>query len=231
MGSAGGRLGSDFGVFGINVALAPPFSPSAFCSFHDASTRAYKRSLSPASMLVELSKVLWSSRVQRIYDGWREARNEDYSSIAGTDALLLVVGDPAPEDEPTRKGSYIHQWLLGYEFPSTFILFEEQKITILTSASKAKILCQLEGSSCIVPVEILAQAKSTEPANDALPRFFAMYASKTRVGTLQEVHRGKLIDEWMKLFNAAPQKPKLVDMTPAFSSFMAAEGTHSDELV
>ncbi|KAJ7261402.1 FACT complex subunit SPT16 [Mycena haematopus] len=167
-------------------------------------------------MLVELNKSFWSSRVQRIYDGWRNApQNEDYSSIADTEALLLVAGDPAPEDEPTRKGTCIQQWLLGYEFPATLILFEEQKITILASASKAKILSQIEGSSCCVPVEILAQAKGKEPANDALPRFFAMYASKTRVGTLQkEVH--------------PPQKPELVDIAPAFSSFMAVKD--ADEL-
>ncbi|KAJ6500436.1 FACT complex subunit SPT16 [Mycena sanguinolenta] len=181
-------------------------------------------------MLVELNKSFWSSRVQRIYDGWRNAQqNEEYSSIADTEALLLVAGDPAPEDEPTRKGTCIQQWLLGYEFPATLILFEEEKITILASASKAKILSQIEGSTCVVPVEILAQAKGKEPANDALPRFFAMYASKKRVGTLQkEVHRGKLIDEWKKLLDAAPQKPELVDIAPAFSSFMAVKD--ADEL-
>ncbi|KAF7338622.1 FACT complex subunit SPT16 [Mycena venus] len=186
--------------------------------------------LFPSLMLVELNKSFWNSRVQRIYDGWRDAaQSEDYSSIAGTDALLLVAGDPAPEDEPARKGTCIQQWLLGYEFPATLILFEEKKITILASASKAKILSQIEGSSGAVPVEILAQAKGKEPANDALPRFFAMYASKTRVGTLQkEVHRGKLVDEWKKLLDAAPQKPELVDMAPAFSSFMAVKD--ADEL-
>lgn len=36
--------------------------------------------------------------------------------------------------ELTRPDS--QQWLLGYEFPATLILFEEQKITILASASK-----------------------------------------------------------------------------------------------
>ncbi|KAJ7236734.1 FACT complex subunit SPT16 [Mycena haematopus] len=181
-------------------------------------------------MLVELNKSFWSSRVQRIYDGWRNApQNEDYSSIADTEALLLVAGDPAPEDEPTRKGTCIQQWLLGYEFPATLILFEEQKITILASASKAKILSQIEGSSCCVPVEILAQAKGKEPANDALPASLPCTRPRRALGTLQkEVHRGKLIDEWKKLLDAAPQKPELVDIAPAFSSFMAVKD--ADEL-
>ncbi|KAJ7771766.1 FACT complex subunit SPT16 [Mycena metata] len=181
-------------------------------------------------MLVELNKSVFRERVQRIYDGWRgAAQNEDYSSVANTDALLLVAGDPAPEDEPTRKGTSVQTWLLGYEFPSTLILFEEQKITILCSASKAKILSQIEGSAGVVPVEILAQAKGKEPANDALPRFFALYASKKRVGTLtKEAHRGKLIDEWKKLLADAAEKPELTDMSPALSAVMAVKD--ADEL-
>ncbi|KAJ7679219.1 FACT complex subunit Spt16, N-terminal lobe domain-containing protein [Mycena polygramma] len=171
-------------------------------------------------MLVDLNKSNWNSRVQRIYDGWRTAEhNEEYSSIAGADALLLIAGDPALEDEPTRKGIHFQQWLLGYEFPSTFILFECDKITILCSASKAEILSQIEGSSSVVPVEILAQAKGNEPANDAVPRFVALYASKKRVGTLSgEVHRGRLIEEWKKLL-AGAFEPPLVDMGPAVSAF------------
>ncbi|KAJ7286043.1 FACT complex subunit SPT16 [Mycena rebaudengoi] len=179
---------------------------------------------------VELNKPLFSARIKRIYDGWKNAaQNEDYASVADTDALILVAGDPAPEDEPTRKGTCVQQWLLGYEFPSTLILFEDQKITILCSASKAKILSQIQGSSGGVPVEILAQAKGKEPPNDSLPRFFDLYASKKRVGTLQkEVHRGKLIDEWKKRIADAPSKPELVDMGPALSAFMAVKD--ADEL-
>ncbi|KAG6874314.1 hypothetical protein C0995_001539 [Termitomyces sp. Mi166 len=57
-------------------------------------------------MLVELNKALFKSRTQRIYDGWNSAKNdEDYSSIADLDAILLVSGDPASEDEPMRKGT------------------------------------------------------------------------------------------------------------------------------
>ncbi|KAJ6606068.1 FACT complex subunit Spt16, N-terminal lobe domain-containing protein [Mycena vulgaris] len=118
-------------------------------------------------------------------------------------------------------GTCFQQWLLGYEFPSTFILFKEQKMTILCSASKAKILSQIEGSSAIVPVEILALATSREPKNDAWPRFFARFASKKRVGILKEVHRGRLIDEWKELLADATETPKFVDMSPAVSAFMA----------
>ena len=71
-----------------------------------------------------LNKVAFASRVRRVYDSWtvrticflifwhilwldlQNAReNEDYSSIADVDALLLVAGDPISEEEPMRKGS------------------------------------------------------------------------------------------------------------------------------
>ncbi|KAJ7632236.1 FACT complex subunit SPT16 [Roridomyces roridus] len=181
---------------------------------------------------VELNKLVFVARLARIYDGWRTAaQNEDYASIADTDALFLVAGDPAGEDEPTRKGTCVQQWLLGYEFPSTLILFGEDKVTILCSASKAKILSQIEGTSGPVPVEILAQAKK-EQTNDSLDRFFQLYASKKRVGTLiKEVHRGKLINDWKKLLEAADSKPELVDMGPALSTFMAVKDAEELETI
>ncbi|KAF5372890.1 hypothetical protein D9758_001715 [Tetrapyrgos nigripes] len=181
-------------------------------------------------MLVELNKTLFHSRVKRIYDAWNESKNnEDYSSIADTDALLLLAGDPAAEDEPMRKGTCFQQWLLGYEFPSTFLLFQRDKLSILCSASKAKILSQIGGSGGVVPVEILAQAKAKEPANDALPNFFELYASKRRVGTLtKEDHTGKLTTEWNKLVSEREEKPETVDMSPAVSGFMAVKD--EDEL-
>jgi len=33
------------------------------------------------------------------------SKNGDYGSIADVDALLLIAGDPAAEDEPMRKGT------------------------------------------------------------------------------------------------------------------------------
>ncbi|RDB21018.1 FACT complex subunit SPT16 [Hypsizygus marmoreus] len=181
-------------------------------------------------MLIELNKQLFNSRVKRIYDGWNSAKNDDdYSSIAGTDALLLIAGDPASEDEPMRKGTCLQQWLLGYEFPSTLFLFQKDRISILCSASKAKILAQIENESGHVPIEIFAQAKGKDAPNDALPKFGEKYTSKKRVGTLlKETHTGRLITEWDKLIAESQSKPEIVDMSPAVSGFMAVKD--SEEL-
>lgn len=83
-------------------------------------------------------------------------KDEEYSSISDVDALLLIAGDPMGEDEPIRKGTafqvssslvlyfkflgpthhLVKTWLLGFEFPSTFLLFQKNQLVILCSASK-----------------------------------------------------------------------------------------------
>ncbi|KAF8919602.1 FACT complex subunit SPT16 [Mucidula mucida] len=176
-------------------------------------------------MLVELNKSQFQARLKRILDGWNDASSDnEYASVLDCDALLLASGDPGAEDEPMKKGTCFQQWLLGYEFPSTFILFEKDQISILCSASKAKYLSQVQDPNGAVPVKIFAQAKGKEAANDALPKFAERYLSHKRVGTMtKETHTGKTINEWTDAVNAANSKPELVDMSPAVSSFLAVK--------
>lgn len=78
-------------------------------------------------MAVQLNKTLINARLKSIYDGWNvrmlfslcavhtltfiavafqnASHNDDLGSIANTEALLLLSGDPAAEDEPVRKGT------------------------------------------------------------------------------------------------------------------------------
>ncbi|TCD65412.1 FACT complex subunit spt16 [Steccherinum ochraceum] len=176
-------------------------------------------------MAVQLNVLLFNKRLGLVIDSWKDAATkEEYSSIADADALLLSAGDPAGEDEPTRKGTALQTWLLGYEFPSTFILFRKDKVLILCSASKAKILSQVVGPNSHVPIEIFAQARAKDPPTDAFPRFVEAYCSSQRVATLtKESHTGKLIDDWKAAISAAEKKPEVVDMTPAVSSFLAVK--------
>ncbi|KAF7796890.1 hypothetical protein EIP86_008075 [Pleurotus ostreatoroseus] len=181
-------------------------------------------------MSVQLNAKQFNKRAQSLLDSWTNAgQNDDYSSIAESDALFLAAGDPAGEDEPMRKGTAFQTWLLGYEFPSTFLLFEKSRILMLSSASKAKILAQLQKANPPVPVEILIQAKAKEPPTDAIPKFLEAYTSHQRVGCLvRETHTGKLLDEWNNVLASAEKKPELVDMAPAVASLMAVKD--EDEL-
>ena len=94
----------------------------------------------------------------------------------------------------------------------------------------AKILSQVDNISDIVPVEIIARPKGKDVASDALPKFLALYISAKIVGTLpKENPSGKLVSEWQALIAEASTKPELVDVTPAYSSFMSIKD--EDEIV
>lgn len=54
---------------------------------------------------VVLSSTPTSSSPRQILTFQSAKNDDDYSSIAEVDAILLVAGDPASEDEPMRKGT------------------------------------------------------------------------------------------------------------------------------
>lgn len=77
--------------------------------------------------MVQLNTTLINARIKNVYDGWNvrmllalctvhtltfivtafqnASLNDDLGSIANAEALLLLSGDPAAEDEPVRKGT------------------------------------------------------------------------------------------------------------------------------
>ncbi|KAG8841983.1 FACT complex subunit spt16, partial [Serendipita sp. 405] len=85
---------------------------------------------------VELDTVHYNVRMSIIYDAWSSASDfEEYNSMSNLDALLLISGEHSEDDVP-RKTSAVQTWLLGYEFPSTFILMQKNRVTFLCSSSK-----------------------------------------------------------------------------------------------
>ncbi|KAL0947324.1 hypothetical protein HGRIS_013443 [Hohenbuehelia grisea] len=176
---------------------------------------------------VEINKNLFSSRLKRIYDGWQDAaQNEDYSCIADVDALMVTAGDPVTEDMPMPKGTCLQQWLLGYEFPSTILLFQKEKLHILCSFSKAKILAQIKDQGGPIAIETYVVPRPKDPPSDAFSKFVEEYTSLKRVGSLvKEQYSGKVLAEFEKRASEASSKPELVDMALAVSTFFA----HKDE--
>ncbi|KAI0048191.1 FACT complex subunit SPT16 [Auriscalpium vulgare] len=177
-------------------------------------------------MSVELNKDLINARLKTILDAWTKAgKNDEFSTIADVDAIFLAAG----EDEPIRKGTAFQTWLLGFEFPSTLILLQKDKVYILCSVSKARILEQWQKSKTPIPIEIFVQAKAKDPPTDALPKFLEAFASHQRLGALtKETYSGKLIDEWNKALSAVEKKPEIADIALSISAFMAVKD--DDEL-
>ncbi|KAH0830249.1 hypothetical protein J3R83DRAFT_1609 [Lanmaoa asiatica] len=138
--------------------------------------------------------------------------NGDLGSIANVEALLLLSGDPAVEGEPIRKGTAL-----------------QEKLIILCSASKGKVLQQIKDGNPLVAIAILVQAKAKKPPTDAVPEFIGAYSTYMRVSTLvKETYHGKLISEWNQCINKLANKPEQVDMVPVLSIVMAVRD--EDEL-
>ena len=101
---------------------------------------------------------------------------------------------------------------------------------VIFTTSYSKILSQVENASETVPVEIIARPKGKDVSSDAFPRFLALYTSAKTIGILpKENPSGKFVSEWQALVAEAPTKPELVDVTPAYSSFMSIKD--KEELV
>ncbi|KIY43663.1 FACT complex subunit SPT16 [Fistulina hepatica ATCC 64428] len=173
---------------------------------------------------IELNRKLFNSRLQSLLDAWNNANpNDEYSSLHGIDVILLKTGDPSPDEEPMNKSTALQQWLLGYEFPSTFILFEKDLVTFACSSKKVKILQQLQNDAP-VPIEMLALANSKEPPNDSLPKLLERYTRHTRAGVLtKDTASGKIVAGWQKLLSSAGQVPEQVDIALAVSSLLAVK--------
>ncbi|CCA69595.1 probable SPT16-general chromatin factor (Subunit of the heterodimeric FACT complex) [Serendipita indica DSM 11827] len=174
---------------------------------------------------VQLDTAHYNARMSLIYDAWSSASDfEEYNSMSNLDALFLMSGDHA-EDEVPRKTSAVQTWLFGYEFPSTFILMQKNKVTFLCSGTKAKILEPIRTSQPNIPVEILVlpKAKDAAAANaqDVMKAFVGLLSSAQRVGTLsKEEHSGKVINDYKAALSASGHTFETVDIAVALGAAM-----------
>lgn len=88
----------------------------------------------------------------------------------------------------------------------------------------------MQSGSHAIAIEIFALAKGKEPANDALPKFAAVFSELKRVGhVVKDVPSGKFAEDWNKAADALSQKPEMVDITLAISAVLAVKD--EEELV
>ncbi|KAG8920577.1 FACT complex subunit spt16 [Tulasnella sp. 417] len=182
---------------------------------------------------VKLNANLFFERTKTIVDAWNNAGSSpELESMTGVDALLVVIGDPAGDDEPDRKSTAFQIWLLGYEFPSTIMLVLKDKIYFVCSATKGKILKQLIGPNSTMPIEILLQGKPKDPPTNAIPNLLEVMSAGKRIGTLtKEQHTGRLVDEWKTAVDASNHKFDNVDVSAALSACMAVKDAEEMKLI
>lgn len=145
--------------------------------------------------------------------------------MSNLDALFLIAGDSSEDDAP-RKTSAVQTWLLGYEFPSTFILMQKNRVTFLCSSNKAKILEPVKASDPRIPIEIitLPRAKDAAPGaiQEVMGKFVGLLASSQRIGTLpKEEHTGKTVADYKTALAAAGHTHETIDISVALGAVMA----------
>ncbi|KAG8735431.1 FACT complex subunit spt16 [Ceratobasidium sp. 414] len=188
-------------------------------------------------MSVQLNVQQFFTRAAAVFSAWSSNKLTEFESLAGLDALQILVGDPV-EDEMLRKSTALQTWLLGYEFPLTLVVFAKDKIFFMCSSTKgllglggeSKILNQLlEAQKTPIPIEIFTMSKPKDGPSEAPKKLAEALGALKRIGGLpKEQQTGRIVDDWNKALEEHAGKPEVVDISAGLASIMAVKD--EDEL-
>ncbi|KAL3953135.1 hypothetical protein ACCO45_013078 [Purpureocillium lilacinum] len=171
---------------------------------------------------IKIDSKLFQERISHFATAWKNDLRSKESLFGGATSLVIMMGKV--EDMPEfHKNNAMHFWLLGYEFPTTMMLFTTDTLYILTTAKKAKHLDQLKGGR--FPIEVLVRGKDAAE-NEKL---FVSIADKIKAagvrqgrGASQGHVQGPFVDEWKKVFSEQCKDVTEVDVTTALSTYAFA---------
>ncbi|KAL7419533.1 FACT complex subunit spt16 [Cryptotrichosporon argae] len=169
---------------------------------------------------VRLDKAVFARRVSRIFAAWDQPTDET-AELGKVDALQVLLGESNDDQPAFSKSVALQTYLLSFEFPSTLVVFRRQgrKVTFVCSATKAKILRQLEGVDG-VEIEIFVRAAKDESTANVVPNLIAALGN-VKLGVLpKDAATGKLADEWNTAV-AQASGIETVDVTASISAVLA----------
>ncbi|SCV04579.1 LAME_0H19548g1_1 [Lachancea meyersii CBS 8951] len=148
-----------------------------------------------------------------------------FPTFEGTPSSLLFVVGSSDEEDPYKKSTIFHNWLLGYEFPATLIAVVPGKIVVLTGAGKAKHLTgavELFKDSSDFKLELWQRKAKDDDHNNQLFKdvIELLKSSGKSVGTpVNDEYQGKFIAQWKPIWDDALSKGELetVDIVPGLS--------------
>ncbi|EPY53715.1 FACT complex component Spt16 [Schizosaccharomyces cryophilus OY26] len=167
---------------------------------------------------------VFHKRLNLLLSSWKEASDAN-ELFQGCESILVVIGT-ADVPNPYQKSAAMHTWLLGYEFPSTLMLVEKERVTFLTSNTKASMLAQLlETDNKAIDVNILKRTK--DPAeNRALFDEIIKYlrATNKKVGIFpKDINQGKFVNEWNEVFEPVKSEFEMVDASMGLAKALAVK--------
>ncbi|KAJ2981589.1 hypothetical protein NQ176_g1937 [Zarea fungicola] len=168
---------------------------------------------------IKIDSKLFQERINSFATSWKnDLRAKDGGLFQGATSLVLLMGK-VEEIPEFHKNNAMHFWLLGYEFPTTLMLFTTETLYILTTPKKAKHLEQLKGGR--FPIEVLSKGKDAEE-NARLWKTITdkIKESGKKVATIaRDTSKGPFVEEWKKIFADACKDVEEVDASLALSTY------------
>ncbi|KAK3953039.1 FACT complex subunit-domain-containing protein [Pseudoneurospora amorphoporcata] len=166
---------------------------------------------------IKIDSKVFQERVSHFYNAWKADKRSGDALFGGVSSIVVLMGK-VDENPEFHKNNAMHFWLLGYEFPTTLMLFTLDTIYILTTQKKAKYLDQVKGGR--YPVEVLVRGKDAAENEKLFVKITdAIKAAGKKVGVLtKDTSKGPFIDEWKKVYADNCKDVEEVDIAQALSA-------------
>ncbi|KAI1270499.1 FACT complex subunit SPT16 [Xylariaceae sp. FL1019] len=168
---------------------------------------------------IKIDAKLFHERVSQFVGAWKTDKRASDTGVFGQVSSILVLTGKVDENAAEfHKNNAMHFWLLGYEFPTTLMLFTTEKLYIITTAKKAKHLDALTKGK--FPIEILVRGKDAAANEKQLVTIAeTINAAGKKIGLLtKDTSKGPFIDEWKKVYGEKCAEAEEVDISAALSS-------------
>lgn len=148
---------------------------------------------------------------------------ENDPMLDGAKSILVVIGK-SNEENAYMKSAVLHNWILGYEFPSTAMVISRNKVIFVTGQSQSKYIDKIKGDN----VEIWSRSKDDEHNKKLFQDLVAYMSEQGKVvGNIpKDQFQGPFITKWNEVFD--PSKFSMVDVWPFIAKQM--EIKDEDEL-
>ncbi|KAK4104085.1 SPT16-domain-containing protein [Parathielavia hyrcaniae] len=165
---------------------------------------------------IKIDSKAFQERLSHFVSAWKTDKRSDNALFAGASSIVILMGKVDEEPE-FHKNNAMHFWLLGYEFPTTLMLFTLDTLYILTTQKKAKYLDQIKGGR--FPVEVLVRGKDAAENEKLFVKITdAIKTAGKKVGVLtKDTSKGPFVDEWKKVFADNCKDVEEVDIAQALS--------------
>ncbi|KAK3325821.1 transcription elongation complex subunit [Apodospora peruviana] len=166
---------------------------------------------------IKIDSKLFQERISHFVNAWKADKRSGDALFQGVSSIVILMGK-VDENPEFHKNNAMHFWLLGYEFPTTLMLFTLDTIYILTTQKKAKYLDQVKGGR--YPVEVLVRGKDAAENEKLFVKIIdAIKAAGKKVGVLtKDQSKGPFIDEWKKIYAENCKNTEEVEIGPALSA-------------